>query len=398
MCEMPNMSAFNHRIVAIGAAACLMGAFFGTAQSDAEPCPTRCASGKILLGITAPTSGSAVATAFGAQSLKAVEIGVHELNAAGGLMGIPVELAVADDRCDQGLALNVAKRQVDQDKINFVIGPLCPDAAVAAAPIYTGAGAIQFLPTMTVASLQTMGPKPDNIFGMAATDEQEAQALGAYLAQEQMGKKLTVVYTDAFHNSGIVQRVKGALPNAMKALARFEPLLDATGFYDRLADKLGRDPPDIIYMALENPRLVELVEKLRQRDVKALLIGGQHMLSYNFWLEQRAAAVAQGIHIIAPIGSPTTPELPRTIALLRQAGVIPDLVALNSYATVQVWAEAVRRAGGGDSRKVIEALRAIEFQTAVGPVAFDQRGDRRDMRYSVLIWQDGQPRSVDPRQ
>ena len=190
--------------------------------------------------------------------------------------------------------------------------------------------------------------------------------------------------------------MKDALPDEMKASARFEPLLDITGIYDRLADQLQRDPPDVIYMALDNAPLVELVEKLRKRAVKALLIGGQHMLSYNFWLEARD--VAEGIHIIAPIGSPTTPELPRTIDLLRQAGVIPDLVALNSYATVQIWAEAVRRAGGGDPRKVIEALRSGEFQTAVGPVAFDQQGNRRDMRYSVLTWQDGQPRLVERRQ
>ena len=80
----------------------LLGAFLGIAQSGAEPCPTQCASGKIPLGIAAPTSGQAVASAFGTQSVKPVEIGVRELNAAGGLMGIPVELAVADDQCEPG--------------------------------------------------------------------------------------------------------------------------------------------------------------------------------------------------------------------------------------------------------------------------------------------------------
>ena len=241
-----------------------------------------------------------------------------------------------------------------------------------------------------------MRPNSDNIFSMVATDEQEAQALGAYLAREQKGKKLTVVYTDAFYRRGIVQMVEAALSAEMKASARFEQLLDIPGIYERLADQLQRDPPDVIYMALDHAPLVELVGKLRKRAVKTLLIGGQHMLSYNFWLG--AGDVAEGVHIIAPIGSPTTPELPRTIDLLRAAGVIPDLVALNSFATVQVWAEAVHRAGGGDPRKVIEVLRSGEFQTAVGPVAFDQQGNRRDMRYSILTWQNGQPRRVERRQ
>jgi branched-chain amino acid transport system substrate-binding protein len=398
--ELPNMSAFSRRAVAIGATAAFIGVLLGLAQSGAEPCPTQCASGKIPLGIAAPTSGQAVASTFATQSVKPVEIAVRELNAAGGLMGMPVELAIADDRCEPGPAINVANRQVEQrqverDKINFIIGPICPAAAMAAAPIYAKAGVIQFLPTMTVATLGVLRPSPDTIFSMVATDEQEAQALAAYLAQ-QKGKKLTVVYTDSSAWREIVKMVRAALPAEMTASARFEPLIDVTGIYDRLAEQVQREQPDVIYLALDHAPLVQLVGKLRQRTVKTLLVGGQRMLSYNFWLEARS--VAEGIHVIAPIGSPTAPELPRTINLFRQAGVIPDLVALNSFATVQTWAEAVRRAGGGDPKKVIEALRSGDFQTAVGPVAFDQQGNRRDMRYTVLTWQDGQPRKVEQRQ
>src|SRR4249920_3514421 len=120
----PNMGAFNKCLAAIGAAMGIAGASLCASPIGAEPCPTQCASGKIPLGIAAPTSGQAVASAFGAQSVKPVEIAVRELNSAGGLMGMPVELAIADDRCEPGPAINVANRQVEQrqadrDKINF---------------------------------------------------------------------------------------------------------------------------------------------------------------------------------------------------------------------------------------------------------------------------------------
>ena len=69
--------------------------------------------------------------------------------------------------------------------------------------------------------------------------------------------------------------------------------------------------------------------------------------------------------------------------------MVPDLVDLYSYAGVQTWAEAVRRAGSGERSKVIEVLRSGEFATAVGPVAFDQKGDRRDSHYSMMSWQRG---------
>jgi len=375
------MSVFNRDFVAFGAATALLGALLGPASS--EPCPTQCAGGQVPLGLSVPLTGNAAA--FGKPAAKAVEVAVRELNAAGGLMGIPVKLVVGDDRCDAGMAASVAKQHVEQDKISFVIGPTCPAVAVDAAPIYAQAGVVQFVPTVTMVGLTRR--YPDSMFRMVATDQQEAQALAAYLAREQKGKKLAVVHGDFFYRRAIAHMVELALSAEQKASARFEPLPDVSGAYDRLADKLQRDPADIIYLALDAEQVVELVGKLRQRGVKSLLIGGQHLLSQSFWRTSRVTA--EGIHVIAPIESLDNSELRRAIDVLKRTDVVPDIVTLSHFAAVQTWAEAVRRAGGGDPKKVIAALRSGEFETAVGPVAFDQRGDRRDIRYSVLRWKDG---------
>jgi len=368
-------------VVAVGAAASLVGAMLGVVW--AESCPAQCASGKVPLGVSVPMSGGAAA--FGQPAAKAIEIGIRELNAAGGVMGIPVELIVGDDRCDAGMAASVANRHVEQDKVKFVIGPICPAVAVDAAPIYAKAGVIQFVPTVT--TLDVNRGNSDNLFRIAATDEQAAQALSAYLAREHKGKKLAVVYGDVFYTRSMAQMIRLALPDDMKATARFEPLLDSTGVYDRLADKLKRDPPDIIYLALDAGPVVEFIDKLRKRGMKPLLIGGQHLLSQSFWMQARKAA--EGILVVAPVGWVDNREFRKAVDLLRQANVLPDLVALYSYAAVQTWAEAVRRAGGGEPRKIIDALRSGEFSTAVGSVAFDQKGDRRNITYSVLTWQGG---------
>jgi branched-chain amino acid transport system substrate-binding protein len=376
-----HVSAFNRAILTGGAAACLVGAMLGFAS--AEPCPTQCASGNVPLGLAVPLSGAAAA--FGQPTAKAVEIAVRELNATGGVMGIPVNLAVRDDRCDAGMAASVATQHVEQDKVKFVIGPTCPAVAMDAAPIYAKAGVIQFVPTVTMVGLTRRFP--DNIFRMVATDEQEAQALGAYLAREQKGKKFAVVYGDFFYRRAIARMVELALSPEQKALARFEPLPDVSGAYDRLADKLQRTPADVIYLSLDAEQVVEFVRKLRDRGVKSLLLGGQQLLSQGFWRTSRATA--EGIHVIAPIESLDSAELRKAVDLLKQSDVIPDIVTVSHFAAVQTWAEAVRRAGGGEPKKVIEALRSGEFKTAVGRVAFDQRGDRRDIRYSILTWKNG---------
>ena len=75
------------------------------------------------------------------------------------------------------MATTVAKRLVEQDKVNFVIGPLCPNVAMDAAPIYAKAGVIQFVPTITTVDLTQR--YPDNMFRIAATDDQLRRHWGA---------------------------------------------------------------------------------------------------------------------------------------------------------------------------------------------------------------------------
>jgi len=355
------------------------------ASTDAQvtACPPECPSGKIPLGLIVPTSGPPAA--FGGQALKPAEIAVARLNATGGLMGLPVALTVSDDKCDPGSAIAAAQRHIASDKVSAVIGPICPAAVDIAAPIYSKAEVIEFLPTVSTAGFGRQ--KLDRLFRLIATDEQEAKALGTYFRREHKDKKLTIAYTDAFYRRPMIEMIRAAIPADAKAQVLFEPVMDTGGAYDRLIDRLKRHPPDAIYLALDNVMVPEFLAKMRSRGVNALLIGGQRLYSRSFLAE--AGVAAKGIDVLAPISSLTDPELLKVVELLRGAGVVPDLVSLNTYAAIQTWAEAFRRAGTGDPAAMLDKLRSDEFQTIVGPVAFDTKGNRRNVQYSVLTWQNG---------
>jgi branched-chain amino acid transport system substrate-binding protein len=182
----------------------------------------------------------------------------------------------------------------------------------------------------------------------------------------------------------MAEQIKSALAADTKALTRFEPLPQVPGAIERLAAKLQREPADIIYLALGGAQVVEFVAELRANGVRSMLVGGQQLLSQGFW--RATSRTTEGIHVLAPIASLSSPEFRDAIDQLKQASIAPNLVALNSYVAVQVWAQAVRKAGTGDPKKVIEVLRSNEFTTPVGRVAFDHKGDRRDISYSVLNW------------
>ena len=63
-------------------------------------------------------------------------------------------------------------------------------------------------------------------------------------------------------------------------------------------------------------------------------------------------------------------------------------ITLYGYAVVQVWAQAVEKAGAFDVAAVVEALRHNEFDTVLGRLGFDDKGDVTARIVARYVWSD----------
>ena len=62
----------------------------------------------------------------------------------------------------------------------------------------------------------------------------------------------------------------------------------------------------------------------------------------------------------------------------------PEGYTLYAYAAVQAWAQAVQKAGTLDETAVIKALKMGNFDTVLGKIGFDDRGDITGV--STFVW------------
>ncbi|MCB1742795.1 MAG: ABC transporter substrate-binding protein, partial [Gammaproteobacteria bacterium] len=60
------------------------------------------------------------------------------------------------------------------------------------------------------------------------------------------------------------------------------------------------------------------------------------------------------------------------------------------YGAIQAWAQAVTEAGSSDPASVIKALRAGSFETVLGKIGFDDKGDVTAPGYVFYRWSKGQ--------
>ena len=56
------------------------------------------------------------------------------------------------------------------------------------------------------------------------------------------------------------------------------------------------------------------------------------------------------------------------------------------YATVQVLADSIKKTGGTDPKKIAQNMRASTFDTAIGNIGCDAKGDVKNFSYVVYRW------------
>ena len=71
-------------------------------------------------------------------------------------------------------------------------------------------------------------------------------------------------------------------------------------------------------------------------------------------------------------------------------GYDPAGYTLYTYAAVQAFAEAAVQAASTEPAAVAGALRADTFQTVLGPLGFDAKGDVQGPSFVMYRWHDGQ--------
>jgi branched-chain amino acid transport system substrate-binding protein len=74
----------------------------------------------VKIGMIDPRTGTYAA--LGESEITGALLAVDQVNKKGGILGRPVELLVEDSAASPGLAVQKARRLVDSDKVNFLMG------------------------------------------------------------------------------------------------------------------------------------------------------------------------------------------------------------------------------------------------------------------------------------
>ena len=150
---------------------------------------------------------------------------------------------------------------------------------------------------------------------------------------------------------------------------------------------------DAVYYGGYHPELGLIVRQAQEQGLKPQFIAGDGLNNQEYW--SITGPAGEGTLYTDSASAASDPKAQELIASFKKAGLPePGNFAFYSYAAVQVIAEGLQKSGGTDSGKLAKALHANSFDTVVGPVEFDKKGDITKPNYVMYVWSNGQPKMI----
>lgn len=339
----------------------------------------------------------------GRQLLTSLEIWRDDVNAAGGLLGRPVELVYYDDQSTPANVPAIYTKLLTVDKVDLLLGPYATNMAAPAMPVIMQAG-------KTTITMLAIGVNRhfnyDRYFSMVPVGSEGVAAFSRGFfelaaAQNPKPETVAIVAADAeFARTA----ADGAKENAQK--------LGFKIVYDRSYPPSNTDfapimravqavNADLVFVAAYPPDTVGIVRSAHEIGLTAKMFGGTMIGLLATPLKVQLGPLTNKLVIMesfTPIfnfpGLQELLEKYRTRAAGQSIDQFGYGFAPFGYAAGQILAQAVTETKSLDHDKIAQYIRANKFSTVAGEISFGKDGEWAEPRTVFSQFQDVQPNDV----
>lgn len=360
----------------LAAVALLAGlGYAGMAQAD------------IVIATAGPMTGQYAA--FGEQMRRGAEQAIADINAAGGVNGEKLKLEVGDDACDPKQAVAVANDLVNKGVV-FVAGHFCSSSSIPASAVYNENNVLQMSPASTnpVFTDEAAAKGWTNVFRTCGRDDYQGATAAKYIVDNFKGKKVAVLHDKSAYGKGLADETKKGLEALGAAPALYEAYTQGDKDFAALVSKMKSAGIEVVYIGGYHTEGGLIIRQSAEQGLKATFISGDAQNTNELW--SITGDAGEGFLFTFAPDPRLKPTAAKVVDEFKKAGYDPEGYTLYTYAAIQVWADAVKKAGGTDTAKVAAAIRAGEFATVLGTLGFDAKGDVKNPEYVMYEWSKGQ--------
>lgn len=345
------------------------------------------AADTVKLGLDNPLTGTYAAV--GKNELIGCQLALEQVNAKGGILGRKAELLVEDSTSgDAGTAVQKARKLIDRDKVNFLLGNVNSALSLAMAQVANEKGVLHMV-TGGHTDAVTGSSCHWNVFRICNTTQMEANAVTPALIKNA-GKKWYYITPDYAFGHTLQAGLEKACAKygGSKVGADLTPL-GTTDFSSYLI-KAQAANPDVIVFLTQGDDMINALKQAVQfgLDKKFHLAGGQQELE-----------ALEGLPPDARIGTwvfewywnqPGVPHVKEFVeATKKKTGRVPTARTWFGFASVWACALAANNAKSLEALKMAKALQNMKLppEVALMPYAPYFRANQNQLIPNLFVGQ-----------
>ncbi|MFF3056819.1 ABC transporter substrate-binding protein [Streptomyces sp. NPDC057909] len=323
----------------------------------------------IRIGAWYPLTGALAS--FGIPERAGVDAYFKSVNARGGINGRKIDWIVKDNANDPQQTVQIARRLVDQDGVVAIVATNGTSQSQATFPFVLEQSKVPVLNTLG-GDASWYEPARDGLFGLQTLYEDQAAALGAWVARDG-AKKVLVVHSDP---AAFVNVAKGIRPAAHKTdpsvqVKRLSVKYQTTD-YSPVISKVKAEKPDAVVLILAAAEAASYLKEARLQGVTVPAYGYAPVAAQTTLT--LAGKSAEGLKSLQLVKSPhdDDPAIKefRTAMAKYERGQPADFITLWGWAAAKAFVEIAKTIDGpvtGESlTRAYEKARHVD--TGVGPV------------------------------
>ena len=300
---------------------------------------------------------------------------------AGGVLGRQLALEIGDDACDPRQAVSVAN-QLAGRRVALVAGHFCSGSSIPARDVYAEEGVLQISPASTNPRFTEEGKW--NTFRVCGRDDQQGVVAGDYVAKTYKGKNIAILHDKSTYGKGLADEMKKALNKGGAKEKMYEAYTKGDKDFNALVSKMKAANIDVVYVGGYHTEAGLILRQMRGQGMKSQMISGDAIATNEFW--SITGPAGEGMMFTFGSDPRKRPTAAAVVKKFKDKNIDPEGYTLYTYAAMQIWVAAVKKANTTDGKKVAEVIRGGKWDTVLGPISYDKKGDITTIDYVFYKW------------
>lgn len=338
---------------------------------SSEQASTSSGDKEIKIGTFGPYTGDAATD--GIQSRDGATLAVEQINKKGGVLGKQIKLITMDDQAKAPESMNVVQKLIQQEKVTALVSGSYSTPSKTVSPVVQQAK-VPMVVAYAVNPDITQGGK--FVFRAIYAGPAQGAAMAEYVVKEKNLKKVAILNVNNDYGNTNADGFTNQAKKLGGEIVISRNFVDGTKDFKALLTTVKEKNPQAIYVGSYYNEASQICVQARQLGISVPIFGDDGFDSPKF-LELGGKSV-EGVQFTTPFFR----EEPRPIvqefikAYKEKFNKEPDMLSAQSYDSVLVLADAIKRANSTDKEAIRKALSATKgFEGVTGKFSFDDKNE-----------------------